>query len=143
MAGGLAGVPENIWKIVALLASVMQPGSAAASPAMAPLAVQCSVAGAKYVAPAMSGAEVCARFGRALGAGLGRPVRLVTAAPADGLAVAIALLPQGVARARVTRLRAGTGQAPRSQELAVSDRRLSGADIDRLAADVAAGMMGT
>lgn len=112
----------------------------AARPAAQAMPVQCSATGAKLLAPAMTAAEACARFVRALSGATGKPATLAAAAPADGLVVELRFLPRGMASARATRLRAGRAQALPLYELAVSDRKFAPRDIDTLAASVAQGV---
>lgn len=104
-----------------------------------PTPIQCSVRGEKLVAP-LSGAAVCQRFVAAYAKANGSPAVVRTAAPADGLVIALNFLPQGVASAQVTRMRGGKPLAPVSFNLAVSDRPFNADDIDRLAASTAQGL---
>lgn len=90
-------------------------------------AAGCSVSGAKLLAPPLSDRAACARFMAAI-------------APAGAVqAVSLKLLPQGVASAAVTHTRAGQTRHD-TFELAVSDRPLAPQDLDKLAADVVAGL---
>lgn len=108
-----------------------------------PLPIRCSATGAKSFAPPMSDTDACARFVRALGAASARPIAApVPTTIVDGLTVELRFLPQGVASASVTRIRGSRPQPAMKFELAVSDRGLHAADIDKLAHDVAAGMLG-
>ena len=96
-------------------------GMACTSTASSPT-VQCSAAGAKHFEPAMSEEEICARFATAMR----------EAAPDVGpVSIALEFLPRGMASATV---------GARRFELAVSDRRFSVRDIDRLAKDVVGGL---
>ena len=114
----------------------------AAQPGARPLPVHCTATGAKALAPAMTAAEACARFVQALSGAMRAPVALAAAggSTSEGLVVELAFLPQGIASARVTRLRAGRAQTLPLYELAVSDRQLAARDIDTLATSVAQGM---
>jgi hypothetical protein len=117
-------------------------GVAMANPAPPPLPVQCSASGAKLVA-AMTEAAVCQRFVAAFAAASGRPAVASSTAPEGvqtGLVVALRFLPQGVATASATMVRAGSAAPQQRFELAVSDRGFVAADIDRLAADTARGL---
>ncbi|MDB5679026.1 hypothetical protein [Sphingomonas bacterium] len=107
-----------------------------------PLHIRCSATGTKLIAPPMTDAEACARFIRAVGTASATPIAAqVSGTIGDGLSVELRFLPQGVAMASVTRVRAGRPQPPMRYELAVSDRGFRAVDIDRLARDVAAGML--
>jgi hypothetical protein len=99
-------------------------------PSQAIQAGACTVSGAKFIQPGLDDAAICARFMAAVG-------------PVSGVqAVALAFLPQGVASAQISHTRAGQAQQ-QSFELAVSDRSLAPSDLDRLAADVVAGLART
>ena len=107
-----------------------------------PLQIRCTASGAKLFAPPMTDADACSRFIRAVGTASATPVAArIPATISDGLTVELRFLPQGVAMASVTRLRAGRPQAPVRFELAVSDRGFHAADLDRLTKDVATGML--
>lgn len=93
--------------------------------------VRCSAAGAKLFVPTMNPEAICARFSAAI---------RVAAAPGETLSVELKFVPNGVATAIVTRTRAGKSRPPVDFNLAVSDRHLGLRDLDRLAADVIAGL---
>jgi hypothetical protein len=93
--------------------------------------VRCSAAGAKVFVPAITPAAICARFSAAI---------RTAAAPGETLSVELKFLPNGVATAIVTRSRAGKSRPPVDFNLAISDRRIGLRDLDRLAADVVAGL---
>lgn len=100
--------------------------SPAPDPGLAP-AAGCSFSGGKLLTPPLSDAAACARFMAAI-------------APAGAVrAVSLKLLPQGVASAAVTHTHAGETRHD-TFELAVSDRPLAPQDLDKLAADVVAGL---
>lgn len=124
LIGGLA---------VALSLAVAQGtgGAMASKPHTARAQVQCTAAGTKLFSPPLAAAAVCARFTGAVRTGL---------APGDSLAIALRFLPNGVATAIVSRSRGGKPQPPVDFNLAVSDRHFTPGDLDRLAADVVAGM---
>lgn len=103
-------------------------------PGPAAVRVECSASGAKLFAPPMTSAAICERFAAALS-----PV----VAADDSLTAELHFLPQGLASATVTHVRAGATGAPSRFELAVSDRAFAASDIDRLAADVTAALHGT
>jgi hypothetical protein len=96
--------------------------------------VRCHATGAKLIAPAMTAEAICARFSAA--------IELAIAA-GETLSVDLKFLPNGVVTAIVTRVRAGKTSAPVDFNLAVSDRGFGLRDLDRLAADVAAGLRKT
>lgn len=105
-----------------------------------PTPIQCSVAtGEKLLAP-MAGSAICMRFIGAFSRASGVAASTAANAPADGLVVALHFRPQGVASAEITRMRSGKASAPVSFNLAVSDRRFTGEDVDRLAASAADGL---
>lgn len=107
-----------------------------------PLQIRCSATGAKLFAPPMTDADACSRFVRAVGTASATPIATrIPATISNGLTVELRFLPQGVAMASVTRMRAGRPQPPMRFELAVSDRGFHAADLDRLARDVAVGML--
>jgi hypothetical protein len=79
------------------------------------------------VSPALTDAQLCARFMAALHTGL----------PAGtAVAVRLAFKPQGLAEAMVTRTSAGSAAVTTSHALGVSDRRFRAEDIDSLAREV-------
>jgi hypothetical protein len=124
------------------LSLVMMSGAAAMATKPQPLQIRCSATGAKLFAPPMTDADACSRFIRAVGTASTTPVATrIPATISDGLSVELRFLPQGVAMASVTRVRAGRPQPPMRFELAVSDRGFRVADIDKLAHDVATGML--
>ena len=130
----------GIGKILVMLSGLIGANAAmAGTPAVRTMPVHCTVTGAKLLAP-MTGADICVRFVNALGGAMGAPAATAVAVPADGLTVELNFLPQGVASARVTRLRGGRGAALPLYEMAVSDRRFAAQDIDNLAVSVAKGM---
>lgn len=93
--------------------------------------VRCAAAGARLFAPATTPEAICARFSSAIRA---------AAAPGETLTVELRFLPSGVATALVTRIRGGRARPPVDFNLAVSDRGFAFRDLDRLAADVVAGL---
>lgn len=120
-------------------------GVAMASPAPPPLPIHCSASGSKLVA-AMTDDAVCQRFVAAYAKASGRPAVAGSPAPGgvqNGLVIALRFLPQGVAMASATLVRAGSAAPEQRFELAVSDRGFVAADIDRLAADTARGLAKT
>lgn len=128
--------------VLALL-SVLPTGAAMASPAPPPaISIACSAEGTKLVG-ALSPAAACQRFVAAFAAASGRPAVASSTPPdqlRDGLIVALRFLPQGLAMASATPVRAGSAGPQQRHELAVSDRAFAPADIDRLAADTAKGI---
>lgn len=108
----------------------------ASAPPSPPVPIRCSASGAKFITPAMSDNAVCAHFIAAIPGG-----RAAAVTPGDGLAVELRFLPRGMAMADVTRLEGGKVRHRQRFELAVSDRGFQPRDIDRLAGDVAAGML--
>ena len=127
---GLAGCG-----LIALLGakSITTPAPGTA-PGPAAVRVECSASGAKLFAPPMTSAAICERFAAALSRAM---------AADDSLTAELRFLPQGLASATVTHVRAGATGAPSRFELAVSDRAFAASDIDRLAADVTAALHGT
>lgn len=107
-----------------------------------PLPIHCTATGAKLVAP-MTAEGICHRFIAAFARAQGAPASASTSKPANGLTVELRFLPQGVAMASVTPIKAGTPRPVQRFEMAVSDRAFTPADIDRLAVDAAAGLRPT
>ena len=105
-------------------ACAAQPGSSAPE-------IDCTASGAKLFDPPATAEAICERFAAAL---LSRPL------PGGRLTVELHFAANGVATASVSDARDGAA-LPRSRfELAVSDRGFAARDLDRLAADVAAGL---
>ena len=101
---------------------------AIAAKPVVPVVAGCSASGGKYFATPITDAEICARFTRALGK------------VGQGTSVELRFGPRGVASARAVRV--GRASLP-LYEMAVSDRRYTMTDIDRLAADVVRGFTDT
>lgn len=93
--------------------------------------IDCSANGAKLFAPPTSAEAVCDRFAAALRS---RPL------PSGRLTVELDFASNGVASARVSVARDGRAAARSRFALAISDRGFALPDLDRLAADVAAGL---
>jgi hypothetical protein len=100
--------------------------------------VACTASGSKFVA--MSEAQVCTRFVATLGREMRQTTLVSAKRPADGYAVELSFLPQGVASAKVSRLRGGRALELPLYQLAVSDRKMLSTDIDKLASDAAHGI---
>lgn len=109
---------------------------------MPPLPIHCTATGAKLVAP-MTDEGICHRFIAAFARAHGAPVAASTDKPANGLIVELRFLPQGVAMASVTPIKADKPQPMQRFETAVSDRAFTPADIDRLAGDAVIGLRAT
>ncbi|UVO54904.1 hypothetical protein [Sphingomonas sp. SUN039] len=103
-----------------------------------PVPVMCTASGGKVVA--LSDAEACARFITALGTAMRQATTISAIRPTDGYAVELRFLPQGIASAKVIRLRRGRAQEMPPFQLAVSDRKMLSSDIDKLAGDAARGI---
>ena len=104
-----------------------------------PLPIYCTAAGAKLVPP-MTAKGICDRFIAAFARAHGTSASASTSKPANGLIVELRFLPQGVAMASVTPIKASTPAPMQRFEMAVSDRAFVPADIDRLAVDAATGL---
>lgn len=129
--------------VAALLSCTITVPVAAAAPAVAPLAIECTATGLKYFATGVSAEQICQRFVRSFGRARGATVAMRTVAPGrSGLHVEIGFRPPGIASARVVEQRAGKSLSLPLYELAVSDRKFLSSDIDRLAVDVARGLTG-
>ncbi len=102
----------------------------ATAPQTSAMPILCTATGTKFFAPAMTAADVCARFVRVLG-----PLSI-----RDRLIVELRFVPRGLASAKATRFSAGRPQHLPVYELAISDRQFAVTDIDSLARDLARAM---
>jgi hypothetical protein len=99
----------------------------------------CTVAGAGYVRPAASAAQICSAVKRRLDARLGRVTRATSALPATGNAIRIEIRIPGNRSASAAVTTIARGKSTRWPEFAVDvmDRPLGMGEIEQLAGDIA------
>lgn len=107
-----------------------------------PLPIQCTATGAKLVAP-LAAEGICDRFIAAFARAHGASASASSDRPANGLVVELRFLPQGLAMASITPIKANALEPMQRFETAVSDRAFTPDDIDRLAGDAARALRAT